>query len=278
MLGKLVFFCYNEYGDNVVRKKISWTIDDEERIKMLVNSVKDSETIVKIYGASIKQIRHFLHVLPPKSFSELDEDYWIRMAAARTVAKFVMAAAVKEIISEDNYKNIALSFLPGNIMVENGRTTCGQQFIENGKSVNAIYLNSIEALASGNLVDFLMALTVFAHELYHTKQYFDSKSGKLTISNLIYCLEKIAYSSKDEYQKNYDNIFYEQEADFFGVSHSYSFIKIFDDKDIDKTKYINTFMSSKKNWQNLLFDFKTQCNYVKELLSIIDSKNIKRNF
>lgn len=241
-----------------MKKSIEWKYQGEEKIKRLMDSVKDETSIIQVYGPSIIKVRHMLNNMPSKSVSRADDDYWERISPARMIAIMAMAEGVKKIIPEHNYKDIVLYISYGNKEKRNGRITRGEQEIEQNKSINTIYLNSIESLASGDISDFCIALKVFTHELYHTKQYLVSKNRELTISNLIYCLENIVYSERDDYYANYDHIFFETEAEFFGAKHSAEFIKYFiNKKDFDNDKYMDILMAHKPNWKNLLFDSET---------------------
>ena len=255
-------------------KRVEWKCQGEEKIKCLVDSVKDETSIIQVYGPSIVKVRNMLNNMPSKSVSRADDDYWERISPARMIAIMAMAEGVKKTIPEENYKDIVLHIADGNYEKRNGRITCGEQEIKQNKSINTIYLNSIESLAFGDISDFCIALKVFTHELYHTKQYLVSKSRELTISNLIYCLEHIVYSDRDDYHANYDYIFFETEADFFRAKHSAEFIKYFINKDFDNDKYLDALMKHKPNWKNLLFNSETQCNHVKKLLNEIADKKI----
>lgn len=256
-----------------MKKRISLTIDNEETIKKLVASAKDFNTISKYYGLSIEKIKKVIDN-PVKSFSKLDDDYWERVNSARDIAILAMAIAVKTMIPEENYKNIVLKIIPGNLPKESGKSILGTQCVEQKKSVASFYLSSIEDLAIGKIYEFCVALGVFAHELHHTKQYLNSqKKEELTIPNLIYSLENIAYH--DDYTENYSNIFYETEAFYVGSAFSADYLRFLLNKKTGRDQHIDILMQNRPDWHNALFDFDTQCGIVKKLLNIIEDKNIK---
>ena len=269
-----------------MKKKISIEIDDEKTIKKLVDSVKDAQSIASNYGQAINAIRKIvLDELKKEQVSEkinmfTTVDYWERINYARQIVLMLMGLAVKNCISEERYKDIILKVLPGNMeLATSCKQTLGTNYQnEENKNVNTMTLCAIEYLASGNILEFSRSLSTFAHEIYHTKQKFSLESGEFSISNLINALERVAYANKDEYDKNYNHIFFETEADYNGLTLSADMFRLLAVKKenfnkFDKDKYIELLMERKANWKNMLFDFDTQCNYVKELIEKLKKDN-----
>lgn len=269
-----------------MKKKISIEIDDEKTIKKLVDSVKDAQSIASNYGQAINAIRKIvLDELKKEQVSEkinmfTTVDYWERINYARQIVLMLMGLAVKNCISEERYKDIILKVLPGNMeLATSCKQTLGTNYQnEENKNVNTMTLCAIEYLASGNILEFSRSLSTFAHEIYHTKQKFSLESGEFSISNLINALERVAYANKDEYDKNYNHIFFETEADYNGLTLSADMFRLLAVKKenfnkFDKDKYIELLMGRKANWKNMLFDFDTQCNYVKELIEKLKKDN-----
>lgn len=269
-----------------MKKKISIEIDDEKTIKKLVDSVKDAQSIASNYGQAINAIRKIvLDELTKEQVSEkinmfTTADYWERINYARQIVLMLMGLAVKNCISEERYKDIILKVLPGNMeLATSCKQTLGTNYQnEENKNVNTMTLCAIEYLASGNILEFSRSLSTFAHEIYHTKQKFSLESGEFSISNLINALERVAYANKDEYDKNYNHIFFETEADYNGLTLSADMFRLLAVKKenfnkFDKDKYIELLMGRKANWKNMLFDFDTQCNYVKELIEKLKKDN-----
>ena len=265
-----------------MRKKISITIDDEETIKKLVDSVNDVGAMASNYGQSINAIRNIvIEGLESKQEAEkinpfTTEDYWQRINHARKIILMLMGLAVKKYIPKERYKDITLKAFPGNLEKVNGSETYGINYKnDENKILNGIYLCAIEYLATGKIVEFSRSIGVFAHEMYHTKQKFSLEKAEFSISNLINALERIAYD-KDEYDENYNHIFFETEADYNGISFTADIFRLLATKDnnFDKDKYIEILMKRKEDWKNMLFDFDTQCNYVKELIEKLKKDNI----
>ena len=254
-------------------------LNNEEQIKKWVDTVKDKQTILNIYGQSIEEMQKIIDN-PVNSISPLDKDYSYRINVARNITILAMAIAIKTEIFPENYKDIIVEIQVGNLDEPKLYKTQGDHRIKNGKSVSSLYLNALVDLASGDISLFLDALGVFAHELFHAKQYFNSQRKELSISNLIYSLEHIAYY--DDYKENYNNIFYETEAFYNGYLFAIEFMRHILSKNsyskenslIYKNRLISIAMKNRPNWQSNLFDFETQCNYVKKLLNIIEQKNI----
>lgn len=264
-------------------KKVGLTISGEEQIERLVNSVKDAQSIANNYGPALAGMKKiFSSQLEsnsdiPKINPINNDDYWERINIARQIVIMTMGLAVKNYIPRENYKDLRLEIFYGNRDTPKNHMLFGINYLDkDNKVLNGMYLCALEYLATGEIVKFCHSISTFVHELYHSKQGFAAKKGEFSISNLIYSLESVAYTYKCDYDADYDRIFFESEADYYGYSFTSRIVGLLSskEKDFDIEKYVEILMKKKQNWKNMLFDFDTQCNYVKELLGKIKSKNI----
>ena len=72
-----------------MRKKIDLKLEGKEKIELLVNTVKDRETIYKNYGQFIEEIKEILD-MPDNKLNISDDDYWYRVNTAITLAIFTL--------------------------------------------------------------------------------------------------------------------------------------------------------------------------------------------
>jgi hypothetical protein len=132
--------------------------------------------------------------------------------------------ALKKIIPEKKYKKLVIDI---DKEVSDNKNLLGNQYKENNKYVCTFTTNNTELLGTKDVYDIIDNLATYGHELYHTKQQIDASEEKITLESFMYSLERVLQRNLPEfYKREYDNLFFEIEADVVGITTALEFLEV----------------------------------------------------
>lgn len=180
-------------------------IDNPETIKKLSEFI-DNEKALKVTNKLLSNM---------KDLSQEDKKFITYMAISH---------ALKKIIPEKKYKKIVIEI---DKEENNNKNLLGTQSKEDNKFICSFTTNNIELLESKDVYDIIEYLTTYGHELYHTKQQIASQEEKITLESFMYSLERTLQKNIPEfYKREYNNLFFEIEADVIGVTTALEFLEV----------------------------------------------------
>lgn len=180
-------------------------IDNPETIKKLSEFVNGKKAL-KVTNKLISNI---------KDLSQDDEKFITYMA---------ISYALKKIIPKTQYKNLVIEI---DAYEKDNKNLLGSQTKENNKFICTFTTNNTELLESNDVYDIIEYFTTYGHELYHTKQQLDASEEKITLESFMYSLERVLQKNLPEfYKREYDNLFFEIEADVVGITTALEFLEV----------------------------------------------------
>lgn len=180
-------------------------IDNPESIKKLSEFIND-EKALKVTNKVLSDT---------KNLKEDDKRFITYMA---------ISYALKKIIPEKKYKKLVIDI---DKEVSDNKNLLGNQYKENNKYVCTFTTNNTELLGTKDVYDIIDNLATYGHELYHTKQQIDASEEKITLESFMYSLERVLQRNLPEfYKREYDNLFFEIEADVVGITTALEFLEV----------------------------------------------------
>ena len=180
-------------------------IDNPESIKKLSEFIND-EKALKVTNKVLSDT---------KNLKEDDKRFITYMA---------ISYALKKIIPEKKYKKLVIDI---DKEVSDHKNLLGNQYKENNKYVCTFTTNNTELLGTKDVYDIIDNLATYGHELYHTKQQIDASEEKITLESFMYSLERVLQRNLPEfYKREYDNLFFEIEADVVGITTALEFLEV----------------------------------------------------
>lgn len=180
-------------------------IDNPESIKKLSEFIND-EKALKVTNKVLSDTK------------KLKED------DKRFITYMAISYALKKIIPEKKYKKLVIDI---DKEVSDNKNLLGNQYKENNKYVCTFTTNNTELLGTKDVYDIIDNLATYGHELYHTKQQIDASEEKITLESFMYSLERVLQRNLPEfYKREYDNLFFEIEADVVGITTALEFLEV----------------------------------------------------